>query len=157
MAHKTSTETMLSFIKGTTPTPPKPLASLPQQEVPDRPGVYILTAEGRFRFRYPNGASPIYYIGQASSLRERLLEHLKFMQEARDRRKLLLYYPRYEYAAVVGARYSFVRTWQGLSPKALEDIVMAHFARRFGCWPVANGAGAWNRLEGVLGPPSRLR
>jgi hypothetical protein len=155
MARHVSTGTMLFFIEAMKPAPARSLACLLEHEVPDGPGVYLLMAQGRFRFPYPRGASAIYYIGQARSLRRRLLKHHKFVCEARDSRRLLLYWPRYEYAAVVGARYSFVRTWQGVAPKALEDTVMAHFARHFGCWPVANGACAWNRLERILGLPSQ--
>lgn len=125
----------------------KDLWSLDEHDVPARPGVYILVAPGATRFQYPAGKSPVFYIGCSSSLRARLKEHLKWARAASSRERGYLYSPRYEYAAAFGCRYSFVSTWQGLKPKALEDIVLARFAKKYYAFPVANGSGAWNRIH----------
>lgn len=72
---------------------------------------------------------------------------MKWHTEARDSRRYFLYEPRHEYGRIYGARYCFIRTWQGVSGKNLEDIVLARFAKRYHSFPVANGAGAWKRIE----------
>jgi hypothetical protein len=37
-----------------------------------------------------------------------------------------------------------------MTPKNLEDEVLALFAKKYRSFPVANGAGAWNRIEKVF-------
>jgi len=56
--------------------------------------------------------------------------------------------PVYEYAAAFNTLYCLVYTWQGLTPKALEEILMAHFAQKHRSFPVANGAGSGDRVVG---------
>ena len=124
---------------------PREFWGLGDDEIPSSPGAYILLANTRFP--YPQGKNSVYYIGQAANLRRRLLTHLRFAKQAKTDRRRSLYWPRYEYAAVYGARYCYVHTWQGLKPKALEDHLMALFAIKHYSFPVANGAGAWNRIE----------
>ena len=121
---------------------------LENHDVPDAPGVYFLVAKPGVRVTYPTGTSPIYYIGQASSLRNRLLGHLDFTTHVRENRRTTspLYWRVYEYGGVHGGRYCYMRTWRGVTPKALEDIVLARFAKRYRAFPVANNAGAWNRV-----------
>jgi hypothetical protein len=121
---------------------------LHQHDIPASPGVYFLIARPGVRFLYPTSMSSIFYIGQASSLRRRLSDHLKYSTHVRENRRVThsLYWPRYEYAGAHGGRYCFIRTWQGCTPKALEDIVLARFAKRYRAFPVGNGAGAWNRI-----------
>jgi hypothetical protein len=122
--------------------------NLAEDEIPAASGAYVLAADKWFS--YPAGKSPVFYIGQARNLRKRLLTHLTFATHVRerDRRGLSMYYPRYEYAGAFGARYAFLRTWQRLSPRALEEKLMVAFARRYRAFPLANSAGAWNRLNG---------
>jgi hypothetical protein len=60
----------------------------------------------------------------------------------------LLIEPRHEYGGAFGGRYCFIRTWQGVRRKALEDVVLARFALRYRAFPVANGAGG---VEASLG------
>lgn len=122
---------------------------LKDHDIPRCPGAYILLARGT-RFRYPRGTNTVYYIGQSSNLRRRLREHVKYAIEAADDRKLPLYWPRYEYAAKFGTHYCFIRTWQNLNPRGLEEILMAHFAEKHRGFPVANGAGSWNRITGKI-------
>jgi hypothetical protein len=119
---------------------------LDQHDIPTSPGVYFLIARPGVRFLYPNSTSSIFYIGQASSLRRRLLDHLKYSKQVRDNRRVKIprYWPRYEYAGAHGGRYCFIKTKQGRTPKALEDIVLTLFAKRYRAFPVGNGSGAWN-------------
>lgn len=120
-------------------------------EIPTSPGVYILVARGNSHFDYPRGRSPVYYIGQSKNLRSRLREHLKYAKQARDNRKEPLYWPRYEFAATYAGRYCFIRTRQRLTPRGLEEEVLARFAKKHRCFPIANGAGSWNRVAKVIG------
>lgn len=121
-------------------------------DVPSGPGAYILVAKGHSHFSYPRGNSPIFYIGQSSNLHSRLYEHLKYATQARNDRKRQLYWPRYEFAAIYGGRYCYLRTWQGLTPKALEEIILARFANKYRSFPIANGSGSWNRIVKEQGP-----
>lgn len=139
---------ILSFLDDLEPTPFRDFWRLNEHEIPDAPGVYFLVARPGLRFTYPTGRSPIFYIGQAGSLRERLRTHSKFAHHVREERRVgyNLYFPRYEYAGAFAGRYCHLRTWQGCTPRALEEIVMARFAHRYRTFPVANAAGSWNRL-----------
>ena len=121
-----------------------------KHEIPNMPGAYILLANGDTWFPYPAGSSPIYYIGQSTNLKSRLREHLKYSYQAKYDRQLDLYWPRYEFTAAYGGRYCYIRTWQGLTPKALEEIIIARFSRKYRSFPIANGSGSWNRITQIM-------
>lgn len=114
---------------------------LESHDLPDSAGVYLLLAQRSIGFQYPLGYSPIFYIGQSKKLRNRLLMHLKFSKEAKEHRKLDLYWPRYEYAAHFGGRYCFILT-RG-NPKKLEETILAKFAQKYRSFPITNGTGSW--------------
>jgi hypothetical protein len=95
---------------------------------------------------YPRRQSSVFYIGKAAHLRARLRQHLRYATEARDRRQRTLYWPRYEYAASFGARYTYVLAKSRKKPKRLEDELLAMFAEHYRSWPAANGVGAWGSL-----------
>lgn len=142
---------LFDFLEGLK-VPPSPIAKfwqVKEHPIPNAPGVYILIARRGVRFTYPRGKSPVYYIGQTRSLRVRLRGHLRWHIEVRDdsRSVFPLYEARHEYGGQFGGRYCYIKTWQGQSPKSLEDIVLARFAKRFNTFPVGNGAAAWNRVE----------
>ena len=122
--------------------------NLKNDDIPAMSGAYILLARGT-RFRYPIGSSPVYYIGQSTNLHRRLRTHLRYAEAARvnENRRSTRYWPRYEYAATLGTHYCYVRTWSPLKPRALDEILMAHFATKYRSFPVANGAGSWSRVD----------
>ncbi len=132
-------------------TPWVDLHALQAVDIPDIPGVYVLAAETA-RFRYPRDDSAVFYIGQSKSLRGRIAEHWKHVEACRTGsgpRKL--YWPRYEYAAACTPRIC----WAPVSPKEpepkpLESLALALFAKRYRSFPVANGAGAWSRIDEVF-------
>ena len=126
---------------------------LKKHEIPIRPGAYVLVADTWFQ--YPTGRSPVFYIGQSDDLRFRLNEHLKYATHVKEDRRVdsALYFPRYEYGGRFGKSYAYLRTWQRLSPRTLEADLMACFAKQYGTFPVANGAGSWDRLSKHMGPP----
>ncbi len=123
---------------------------LNNHDIPSSPGVYVLITRGDIHFHYPLGKSPVFYIGQSKNLRSRLYSHLKLAKEARDNRKEYLYWPRYEFTAVYAGRYCFIQTWQGMTARALEEEVLARFARKYHSFPIANGQGSWNRINRVM-------
>ena len=98
-------------------------------------------------FHLPCGRSPVFYIGQSKNLRNRLQDHLQFATEARDHRRYPLYFQVYEYAARFGCRYTCISALSWDTPKELEADVMALFAKKFRCWPAANGVGSWDFVE----------
>ena len=115
---------------------------LASHEIPSGPGVYVLLAKPGTRFQYPRGRSPVFYIGQASNLGNRLRSHLRYSLQARGDRPLKLYWRRYEYAAVFGCRYTYISAHRG-DPGILEAKVLSSFADRYRSIPVANGGGGW--------------
>ena len=115
-------------------------------DIPNAPGAYVLQARGT-RFPYPLGTNTVYYIGQSRNLRRRLRGHLRYALEARDYRQGSVYWPRHEYAAAFGTHYCYVHTWKGLTPKALEEVLLARFAEKHRSFPVANSFGAWRRIR----------
>lgn len=123
--------------------------NLNNHDIPTRPGAYVLLARGT-RFQYPIGKNPVYYIGQSTNLKQRLVRHLRYAKQARDNRQRLLYRPRIEYAANFGTHYCYIRTWQGLGSKSLEDVLMAYFAEKHRSFPIANGAGSWARVAKIF-------
>jgi len=122
-----------------------PLQKQAIQTVRDRAGVYVLLTAGGIKFLYPRGRSAVFYIGQASGLRKRLIQHLKYTRDARGSRPLDRYWPRYEYAAAFGARFAIVPCSRGRSPRSLEGLIIRPFAAKFRAQPVANAQGSWGR------------
>jgi hypothetical protein len=139
---------ILAFLRDIKHEPVRDFWSLDEHDIPQVPGAYILFGRPGVRFNYPNAESPIYYIGQSKGLNTRLRSHLKWSTHVKNDERTVfpIYEPRYEYGGKLGGRYCYIRTWQGLGPKALEDILMARFAKKYGTFPVANGASAWNRI-----------
>ena len=103
--------------------------NLRNHDIPPTPGAYIFLAHGT-RLRYPRGTNSVYYIGQSKTLRQRLRTHLTYAEQARDDRQGPLYYQRYEYAAAFGTHYCYVHTWSGLTPRALEEHLLARFSEK---------------------------
>ncbi len=135
----------LTFLLGYRHSTPRDFWQLEEHDIPVAPGVYILVAKPSIRFRYPRGSSPVFYVGQAKRLRDRLVQHLRASRLAKaDRRDRPRYWPRYEYAAAFGGRYLWLRTWRGKSPRQLEGEIIATFARQHKSFPVANGNAAWS-------------
>jgi len=48
-----------------------------EHDIPSTPGIYILIAKRGVTFRYPNGKSPVYYIGETANLKKRLSGHCR--------------------------------------------------------------------------------
>jgi len=126
--------------------PVRYLTDIRYHDVPTGGGAYVLLAEPGITFIYPRRRSSTFYIGQASNLRRRLMQHARYSYEARNARRRTLYWPMYEYAAAFGCRYTFLRTQGVQTPDQLEEYILAMFAEHYRSWPVANGSGGWGAL-----------
>jgi hypothetical protein len=127
-------------------TPFRNLSDLERHEVPRIAGTYVLIAGPGVRFQYPRGTSPVYYIGKAMDVRDRLRNHERWTREAGGRRTETLYWPLYEWGAAFGARYAIIPARSRKTVNRLEQAVLAMFAERYRSWPVANGVGGWSGL-----------
>ena len=154
----------LAFLGGEDASPIRDLLTWNKKDVPREPGAYILMAPPEVTFRYPWADSSVFYIGQTCKLRSRLNRHRTGIRQAKLSRRLCVYRPRSEYGAKFGAFFSFVLAGPDTAPICLEDRFLALFARHHGSLPVANGAGAWKRIRGIIdamgcaphAPPSPL-
>jgi len=117
-----------------------------QHSLPPRRGVYVLLARPGVTFMYPRRRSTVFYIGRAGDLRRRLYTHARFVKEARNNRKRMLYWPMYEYAAALGCRYCVLHPRGRQSEGTLESNLLAMFAEHYRSWPIANGVGGWASL-----------
>lgn len=122
------------------------LKELKEKDIPSSSGAYIIYADDK-KFSYPKGESSVFYIGMSQNLRQRITTHKKRTREVNDQQ---MDWPRYEYAATCNARIIWIKTWQGMTPKSLEDHLLAHFAKKYKSFPVANGVGAWNKINAVF-------
>jgi hypothetical protein len=129
---------------------PRDLPTWDGQGVPQGPGAYILMTQKQ-KFLYPwRKESRVFYIGQGDPLPARLLDHRGATRQAAGPRAKCLYRQVYEYGAAFGAHFSFVSAGQGRSPKKLETLLLALFARYHGALPVANGAADWDHIREII-------
>jgi hypothetical protein len=114
-------------------------------ELREGPGAYVLLTTGRPTWAYPWGVSPVFYIGKAKDLRDRLWDHWDGARHAKRSDGDDLYYAVNHYAAAFPTRYITVPTWQRMTPDALEEELFGGFVRGYGARPVANNQTRWNR------------
>jgi len=115
------------------------------EDLPSGPGGYILLASDRTTWPYPWGRSPIFYIGKASRIRNRLWDHWDGARHAKNSDRYGLHYAVNHYAAEFPTRFVTIPTWQRMTPDALEEELMGRFVNRYGARPVANNQTRWNR------------
>ena len=108
-----------------------------EPDLPTDAGAYVLGTADQTMLVYPWATSPIYYIGKAENLRERLLTHRKYIQGAIDDYWDRWWWPRYQYGAAFGASCVWFASTD-MPAKALEATLVSHFYLRFGSIPVAN-------------------
>ena len=105
-------------------------------QIPNEPGAYVLgTADGTV-LTYPWGVSPVYYIGMASRLQERVSEHCKHMIECRADHEEW-WWPRYQYGAAYGAHCVWYFACDQ-EPQNIEATLVQRFYTIYGSIPVAN-------------------
>jgi hypothetical protein len=119
-------------------------------DIPREPGVYVLSSLDTM-YPYPwsekRGKSKVFYIGQSSDLRSRLMVHKKHSVAAKDNPDTSYdyYWPIYEYAAYHGCVVCCATCKSKGKAKETEESLMMDFANYFGARPVANGQSAWRQ------------
>lgn len=113
--------------------------------VPNIPGVYIIVAADGTTFQYPNGKSPVMYIGMSTHLYDRLKSHadntrrIELQIEDFQRMSYQCHH-RYHYFRTFGAKV-YIFTRRGTQPpKSQESIYIGKFYEKFLSLPVSNGA-----------------
>ena len=121
-------------------------------DIPDEPGAYVLGAGNGTMITYPWGVSPIYYIGKASNLRNRLSGHKKHTLGAKNDHEKEYWWPRYQYGAAFGADCVWYIAHNDMDPQNLEARLVESFYWAYGAIPVTNHK--WPKhLEPKLGWP----
>lgn len=106
--------------------------------IPDEPGAYVLGTGDGTMIAYPWGTSPIYYIGKADILRNRLSDHRKHTLGARKDHQEVAWWPRYQYGAAFGTDCVWYLAHDDMDPKNLEATLVESFYWAYGAIPVAN-------------------
>ncbi len=106
--------------------------------IPEKAASYVLGTSDGTKFTYPWGESPVFYIGQASNLRTRLIQHGKLTLNALENHNEY-WWPRYQYAAAFGCDVAWYTTRGLQNPNRLEADLINAFYESYGSIPVANG------------------
>lgn len=115
-------------------------------DLPSGSGGYVIRADRRVTWPYPWGSSPVFYIGKARSLRDRLWDHWNDSKQHRKQDYSPDWMPVHVYEAAYASSYYMVPTWQGMSPDSLEKEMIGRFVNWYGARPVANGQTRWDRV-----------
>ena len=87
---------------------------------------------------YPWGTSPIFYIGKATNLHRRVIQHSKQIQKARDNHDVY-WAPKHQYGGAFGAHVAWNSTKGPQDPQNVEANLIEKFYDAFGAIPTANG------------------
>lgn len=116
-----------------------------EYQLPETGGAYILGTSGTM-LTYPWGSSPIFYIGSAKNLRDRVIHHRDSILMARDNHDEVYYWPRYQYGAAFGADVAWYSRRGRQPPQNVEADLIEKFYETFGAIPTANSN--WpNRIQ----------
>ena len=115
-----------------------------EDQLPETGGAYIL-GTSRTMLTYPWGSSPIFYIGKAKDLRDRVIQHRKYIVKARDNHDELYFSPRYQYGAAFGAHVAWYSRNGPEDPQNVEAYLIEKFYETFGAIPTANSS--WPRRK----------
>lgn len=121
-------------------TPVIDLLAAEDADLPTEPGAYVLGTAGETMLVYPWGTSPIYYIGKAEDLRERLSTHRTYIEGAKNDYWERWWWPRYQYGAAFGASCVWF-TSQETSAKALEASLVSEFSSDMARFPSRTHSG----------------
>lgn len=111
----------------------------------NKKGIYFIVSR-KFHFVYPNGNSPIIYIGKADNLKQRLMSHLREAQKAKKEWKTRWVYSRYNYIDMDGGSdVYYLTTVTNENAKTLESKALEDFYNKFRALPVGNGAFSYRK------------
>lgn len=109
-------------------------------EIPEKSGAYIFTSAGQ-RFVYPEGNSPVIYIGKADNLRARLVQHSKIIKKVSNHTKLDdWWYNRYQYFRKFGCKAFWYTTRGTQKAKNLEASLLESFYNKYCSLPIGNSS-----------------
>lgn len=104
--------------------------------LPQKRGAYVLGTADNTLLTYPWGMSPVYYIGKAENLRNRIEDHANRMSAACDDHSAS-WSPRDQYGAAFGSHCVWYRTKKE-DPHNVEAKLMESFFLYYGALPAAN-------------------
>ena len=104
--------------------------------LPETGGAYVIGTAGTM-LTYPWGTSPIFYIGSATNLSQRLSGHRKSMLKVRDD-WYEYWWPRHQYGAAFGAHVAWYSRRGPEAPRNIESRLIRAFYFTFGAIPSAN-------------------
>ncbi|MCQ2346513.1 MAG: hypothetical protein MJZ92_01115 [Paludibacteraceae bacterium] len=122
-------------------------------KVQRRAGCYIISSPTH-AFEYPNGKSPVIYIGLSDDLFRRLHDehyqkHLKLLIEDKDwglgTRLIHMMPDKYQYMRKWGARVDVFYNKGTQSEKEFESSLIANFYSKYRAMPVGNGARSYSQ------------
>ena len=105
-------------------------------QVPVTGGAYVLGASTTM-LTYPWGNSPIFYIGKATNLRVRVLQHKANILHAIENHDDY-FWPRYQYGAAFGTHVAWYSRQGPEDPQNVEADLVEYFYLAFGAIPAAN-------------------
>lgn len=101
-------------------------------------GAYVLGTSDGTMLTYPWGSSPIFYIGKANDLSQRLLTHRKHILGAVEDHHDRYWWPRYQYGAAFGATCAYYSRNGPQNVQNIEAGLIRSFYEAFGSIPTAN-------------------
>ena len=107
-----------------------------EDQLPETGGAYVLGTSWTM-LTYPWGTSPIFYIGKANNLRNRVVQHKRSILNARDNHDEY-FWPRYQYGAAFGAHVAWYSRRGPEDPQNVEAYLIEKFYDSFGAIPTAN-------------------
>ena len=124
------------------------LASLKKRQIVSAPGVYVLLGPEGTPYRYPRGASPVFYIGESSTLADRIDRHRLRTSTVQRGKASGIEWPRYEYAAAHGCLVAAFPSLATTSKECrfIQDEVIALFAKFYGAPPIADASANRGRV-----------
>ena len=106
------------------------------RHLPDTGGAYVLGTSATMLI-YPWGTSPIFYIGKATNLRVRVIQHKADIESARDDHDEY-FWPRHQYGAAFGTHVAWYSRFGQEDPQNVEAYLVEKFYDAFGAIPAAN-------------------
>ena len=101
-------------------------------------GAYVLGTSDGTMLTYPWGSSPIFYIGKADNLSQRLSTHRRAILGAREDHAEFYWWPRYQYGAAFGADCAYYSRNGPQNVQNIEAGLITSFYEAFGSIPTAN-------------------
>ena len=103
-------------------------------------GAYVIGTSDGTMLTYPWGSSPIFYIGKANDLKQRLTTHRKHILAAMQDHDEMYWWQRYQYGAAFGADCAYYSRNGPQNVQNIEADLIESFYAVFGSIPAANSS-----------------